>query len=141
MNFTPEYFARTLATDMGIPRHQEVLLGHAIRCKLFEMWEASLLEPVAQSPSRKGVSRVRIFERDEDAALWAPALEQIVAPPIADRRREQAKEERGRRLKARGKRRYRLEEEEEEEEEGDDDIGGDDDDGEGEGEFYEEDDE
>lgn len=114
MQLTPEMFAKVLAVDMALPRHQEVLLAHAIRVKLFEFWEASLHEQLtptraSQQQQHKGVSTVVRLGGEE----WGPTLEQLqVAPPRTDDKREQAKEERMRRLKNRGKRRDREEEDE-----------------------------
>jgi hypothetical protein len=132
MNFTPEAFARSLAIDMAIPRHEEVLLAHAIRLKLFEFWEATLHESLQQTiPSRRGASVVRPSSgnaQDEPQSLWGPTLEKVVNRAPSQERRDQAKEDRVRRLKARVKRKHRDDDDDDEEDDEEEDDEDDEDD-------------
>jgi hypothetical protein len=67
---SPELFAQILAQDLALPREHEVLLAHAIRCRLFEFWGT---QGISSAPPKK-VEATRSVVRVKSEE-WGPRLE------------------------------------------------------------------
>jgi hypothetical protein len=71
LNNSPEEFAAVLASDLGLTREQESLIGHAIRTQLFQCWETALRSGEQEAEEVQGAAkRIRGKERG-----WEPVLE------------------------------------------------------------------
>ncbi len=88
---SPELFVEVLANDLGLKREHEVLISHALRVRLFELWESSLgrgVPPLSSSSSSLSSSVVRTSPLDE----WTPHV--VAKAAVASDGQQQEREKR-----------------------------------------------